>query len=611
MRLSILVFAVLALLLLSSNVLASVVVSPMVKQATVSRNDSIGLQFRLKNTGFEEECVDLWAEVLDFDQEAYIEASLSRESLCLNESESTNITLTIRTENAPKGLYEILLEAVSDQDTAAAEISIFVGGEPEIELVAFPNDLCRGRQETVNVLVRNNSDEFKQVELQAENEMLLPYFEKSSISLMPLQERYVELRVHPSPFSAVGRQYVSMFAVSDYEAVKERIAIDVEDCDPEEKADFSVRVSERCFIVEKGVDERIYFEVRNKEEEEQKVYFSVGGDLTARLETGSAWLEENEEREFYFDVKLANNARVKDYNVVLNVWNSRHSVEKQLCVKPEKEHSTNARLEENYLRVRQCESIVFTLILENLGDYTEDFYLSLENPYSEIEAELSEEDHSIERYDKKRVYVNVNALPDSVEGSYTISLEIETDDETFEKELNFKVLKKEHEEPATGGLSITAYASTVKIALDDKKPFIVSVKNNSADEMENISISLTGLPESASATAENGISLQPGQEKSFELEVLTENTPEGEHSLVLETENPDYRSTRPVKLFVEEKAGEGNGFFAGLTGLFAAGGSALLGLAALAIIIIFFAFIAKALRRPNTPIQNGFRMGGN
>ncbi len=586
----------LAVLMLASGGFASIAFAPSEKQANLSRNDSIGLQFRLKNLGNDKACIDLSTTQND----SYIEATLSQEEICLNAYESTNVTISIRTRNAPRGLQTITLEAESNEGNANAVVSLYVSEEPEIELVASSTDVCIGFQQYVNVLVRNNSDEFKDVELQAENEMLLPYFGRKEITLTPFQEKYVELRLHPSPYSSEGRHYVSMYAITEDEVAKKRIAIDVVECGEEESPEFSVRINSKCFVAEKGEPERIYFTVLNRLGREQKVYFSVGGKLDARMQTYSAWLEENEEREFYFEVEVDEEAKVMDYYLKLRVWNQDYSVEKSVCIRPRRMHLTSVEVEENDLVIRQCESAVFTITLKNTGDYSEDFELRLDSDYSKIEALLSEDDVELEKQSSKQVYVSVNVFESAPEGDYIIVLGIEAALERFEKQLRFTVVpeEKETELPL---LEIVGYASSLRMDENSEKTLLVSVKNNGGQQLDGISISIWGLPIGITSTTESNVSLLPGQAKAFELAIRAAEGTIGEYNPVLQANSPEQSDEKGLRLIVEAAKEDGEEtVLTGLVGLFAAGGSALLGLAALVVIILALVLVSRTARAPGT-----------
>ncbi len=580
------------LVLLASNAFASIALLPSAEQANISRNDSVGIQFQLKNNGYERACIDLETE----QNAAYIDTGLIDNYVCLNGGESTNVTVTITTENAPKGLQLVTLEAESDQGNAYANVSIYVSEEPEIELVAYTNDVCRGKKDHVNVLVRNNSDEFKEVELQAENEMLLPYFEREELDMAPFEERYVELKIFPSPYSSIGRHYISMYAITDGEIVKETLSIDVENCGEKDIAEFSVSISSSCFTVEKEEDERIYFKVTNKLEEEQNVFFSVGGDLSAKLQTSNAWLEEGEQREFYFEVNVAKDKEVKDYDLTLHVWNSDHSIEKNICIKPSKEHYTDIVIEENNLEIIACENTVFVITLQNFGDYREDFELEIENNNNLIETALSEDELEVEKHSKRQVYVSVTALEGLAEGNYSIILKAETNHDKFEKILRFKVVEEQIVEEK--GLVILSHTGNLTMDANSEKELLVVLKNYSNKTIEGISINLTGLPLGVSASNESNISLQAGEERQFSLTVNAETETAGEYTAILQARNSDYSDTKNISIVIAEEEKEDETIDIGLAGLFALGEGLAIGGLMLIIIIIASILLVKVFKTP-------------
>jgi len=574
----------------SASAFASIALDPGVRSASVSRNDLIGLQFELHNFGDEEACIDLGTEQND----SYIETSLVDDFVCLNAFESTNVSLSIRTINAPKGNYVVLLEAESSEGNSNASVVLSVGGEPEIELVAYPSDICRGEDEYINVLVRNNSDEFKEVELQAENEMLLPYFERSTIDLGPFEEEYVKLRIHASSYSSIGTRYVSMYAITDDETVKKVVAIDVENCGEEELANFSVRMTTGCITIEKGKYQKVYFNVKNLLSEEQRVYFSVGGELSTKMQSYSAWLEANQERQFYFEAFADETDSVKDYEIILNVWNEDYSIEKSVCIRPARIHNPLVEVEKNDLEIEECGSAVFTILLENDGDYLEDFTLSLRNDHGKIKAVLSEKTARVERQGSREVYVSVNVLEGAPEGRYTIAFKARTGTKSFEEDLRFTVAGK-GQTVELPELEITGYASSVRMDENSSKSLLVSLKNNGNGEIEGISVELLGLPAGITATRPALVSLQPGQEKTVELEIIASEGKAGEYDIALRAYNPDVSEERQVRLIVEQAKQQGQDFFTGFAGLLAAGGLALLGLAILIIVVFALVLIARAV----------------
>ncbi len=587
------------LLLIASGAYAQISLTPSIKQVYVSRNDSIGLQFQLKNLGSNETCITLSTDQND----AYIETDLSADQICLNEGESTNATLSIRTVNAPKGLHSVTLLCQSGNGDANAVVSVYAAEEPEIELVAYPNDVCSSREEQLNVLVRNNSDEFKQVQLQAENEMLLPFFKPSSLSLLPHQERYVKLVAAASPSLDEEEYTVSMYAITGDETVKETVELRVVDCD-EEETGFSLKVPSGCISVEKEKDRKVFFSVKNEKQDEQLLEFSVSDELPVALQTDSAWLEAGIERQFYFTVNIPADSAVKDYNLSISVSNNGHSIEKGVCIRPQKIHLTYVTVQGNDFGIAECGSAVFKILLENGGDYSERFQLSLVNDNEDAaDAVLSEKDVTVEKHGSKTVFVNVSALQEAELGDYEIELSVKTAAKTFEEELRFSIEGEEEPvEPELPGLEIASYPSAITMDENSEKSVFVSIRNNSEKTIEGILIKLISLPAGITATKESEISLEAGEEQQFELILNTAAGTAGEHSISVSAKNADYSAAKTIRLIVEKKeeAAEQQQApaFAGFASLLAAGGSALLGLAALIILVTVIVLIAKAAASP-------------
>jgi len=588
-------------LLIASNASAQISLTPSIKQVYLSRNDSIGLQFDLLNSGSGRTCIDLSTGQND----SYIETDLSTEQICLNDGETTNTTLSIRAVNAQRGLHYVILVGQSDSGSALAIVSVYVAEEPEVELVAYPSDICASNEEQLNVLVRNNSDEFKQVQLQAENEMLLPFFEPSSLSLLPHQERYVKLVAAALP-SLKGEEYtVSMYAITGDETVKETVELRIVDCE-EEETGFSLKVPSGCISVEKEKDRKVFFSVKNEEDEEQLLEFSVSDELPVSLQTGSAWLEAGIERQFYFTVNIPADSDVKDYNLSVIVSNNGHSIEKGICIRPQKIRLAYVTVQGNDFEIAECGSAVFKILLENGGDFSERFQLSLVNDNNDaVNAVLSEKDVTVEKHGSKIIFVNVSALQEAELGDYEIELSVKTSSKTFEEELRFSIEAEEEEpvEPELPELEIASYPRAITMDANSEKTVFVSIRNNSEEAMESISIELRGLPAGITATSESRISLDAGEEQQLELTINSPAATAGEYSISVSAKNSDYSAAKRIRLIVEkaepeEAAEQQQTLFAGFAGLLAAGGSALLGLVALIILVAIIVLIVKAAASP-------------
>ncbi len=582
-------------LLLFSAACADIALIPSSRQVNVSRNDVIGLQFQVKNLGPGETCIDLETE----QDNAYIETSLSKEHFCLAENNARTVTLTIRTENAPRGLHTVLLLAWADDGNATATVSLYVAEEPEIELVAYRSDVCSGKEERISVLVRNNSDEFKEVRLQAENEMLLPYFKPSELSLSPYQEKYAWLYIYASPYSTIGSRDISMYAITEDEIAKETVRLDVVDCEePGEEPAFTVSLDKGCYIVRKGRTEEIPFRVRNRLDSDLEVYFSVAGGLSPRLEKRSALLDEDEQRTFYITVTVPAEAVSKDYNISLKVGGNGYSVEKRTCVTPKKTHYSRLEILNNDLRIEQGESAEFIALIRNLGDYNENFEVEVENPYSKIDANVSYPEFRLIAGNSRELYISVSVAHDANIGDYQLGLEVDVNNSKQGKTLRFEVVEETAApEPSSNTLEILSYPSSIKIDENSSTAITVTLKNSSQQEIEDVVVKLSALPAGIDSTYRSNLSLLPGEERGIELLVSTAFGSGGSYSAKVVAFNQAVFLEANVDIIVavtEHVEGQVQGI---PTGLFAAadlGNTLAWGLALAAILLIAAAVLRYA-----------------
>jgi len=587
--------------LLFSQAFAAISITPSIRQVNMARSDTIGVQFLLRNTGDSRQCIGLDAD----SHSGYFETSMVSDTLCLSQNSSENFTVTVRTINAPRGDYTVRIHAAAGGVHADANISVNVGEEPDIELVVYPSDICVGREESINVEVRNNSGEFKHVSLQAENEMLLPYFAPRQIELSDSQERDVKLHISPSPYSAKGRQEVSLYAITGNEITKKRITLNIVDCGSyqDQQLPFTVSIAGFCQEVRKGATERIAFRASNLAESEQLLNFSVSGDMPAHPEAPSGIVEAGSDRAFYISVAVPPDARGGDYNFSLRVSGDSRTAEKRFCLRPQSSHSALVLVLNNNQDIEQAKSAVFTVAVRNTGDYNENFTARIENSNPKITATLSHSSFALRPYALKEAYVDVMAAPDAQPGQYDINFIADSSGLRASQMISFKVVRENHSAPQATGLEIASYPTQLDIDENTGKTIIVSLLNNSASQISGVSARITGLPSGISAASKSGIELMPGAAQQARIDVFAEKGTNGAYPVAIAAENADYSAEKEMRIIVS-KAGASTGApataagggWGNLAGFFALGSGAVIAVIFLAVLFLAIALIAKIFR---------------
>ncbi|MDP6670651.1 MAG: hypothetical protein QGI60_02440, partial [archaeon] len=498
------------MLLLAANCFAYVSVYSDTDTVSINRNASIGVPITVENNFDEEVCLDFSGET----DSSYVNAVPSLEEVCLPANSHTNLALSISTIDAPNTTYSAIIFAESTEfGIAFHQVDVKILSEPTIEITAFDADVCRGERDYFSVLIKNNSSDFKNLRLWADNEMLLPYFSPNEMTLDAFEDEYAKVYVHTSRSMQLGNYRVSLFAESDWEQAKKIGTIRVKDC-LEEDLDFSVDVSSGCQYLEKGEDERVSYTIENLSDEEIDLRVAVLSDLPVDYDSRIT-IEENETRTFRIDVSPRESDETGRHDLELVVWDNDSGETREIskCVYVRKSGGSEVEVVNNNLDIAQCLSEVFTVLVKNTGDYEEDYHIrAVGLDEDTINVSISDKRFELEENEQKYVYVSVTTSEDTDLGSYEFDLIIEADSETFTETLKFNVLEERIER--TEDLEIVSFPTQVTI--DGETGFIVSIRNNSDEEFE-ASVEIVNLPQGASSEAIEGISLEANETAALQL----------------------------------------------------------------------------------------------
>ncbi|MCX6801585.1 MAG: hypothetical protein NT067_00575 [Candidatus Diapherotrites archaeon] len=512
--------------------------TPEYSSIRMARNDSRTVRVKLENNSCEDYCVDLYGR----DSSSYIDASSSAGSVCLNEGESTWVSLNIETIDASAGTYTAKLEAQNGSSKATATISVIVescsscGDDCDsctncngscsncgscdsssncLSLSSASKNVCRGQTNTISVLVRNTSNEIKEIELEASSSTYLATFEESNIELDAHSQEYVELEIYAYPDASLGSHYVNVSARTDddYEQVKAYFT--VKDCEATATQSFSLSMSGTCTALDKGTDKNISFTVKNNTSSDLTVYLQAVADIPTEVQA-SIDLGPHQSK----ILKLKASARADEgtgkHYVKLYAWAGNYRVYKDACFEVGKKRKTDISLKDNNISIEQCSNSVFVLLLENKGDYNETYSIELSNS-TRAKITLSDKNISILAGKGKEVFINVDVPLDMAEGTYWFDLVVKGK-ETFRKRLYFDVVKAPEKTAAT--VEIATYPSKIVLFQGEEKTVSVSLANLSSEAISGIKVSWE-MPQGIEA--ENAtVDLESKEAAAFEFNVLAD-----------------------------------------------------------------------------------------
>ncbi len=574
-------------------------------------NDSLGVQVRLENTSCADYCFDLRGR----DDSSYIGTDVSRDEVCLNKGESTYVTMDIETTDARNGTYTVKIEAIKASTTKSASITVKVddgcsgcsdcdecgsgcdcsscGNCDETDCLSISAtriNVCSGKTNTIRVKISNSSHSVKDVELSASSNTYLASFDDEEIEVDARSYSYVDMDLYVYGDASLGTKYVDVYAKTNGDSRREKVYFTVKECeDSDEDGRFSITMTTSCQSLDKGEDKNIAFTVKNLTNEDITVNLQAVADLPTEIQS-SIDLGPNKSKRLEFNVEARESDDTGKHYVKLYGWTSSLRVEKKVCVNVGKEHKSVVTVQENKLGITQCENNVFVLLIENQGDYKEDYEIEISNS-TKAKITLSDDDFSLEAGKGKEVFVNVDVPLEMSEGDYWFDV-IVTNGETFTKRLYFNVVKPNAPVPSI--VELASYPSKVVLYPGEEKVVDLSVTNLADYTINDVSIEWF-LPEFMSA--ENSLISIKGKETTIIEQGIfaNESAEPGIYTGTVKMKVDDKEISKKVSIVIldpntettpEEGKTDEKGLFAPLAGLISLGGATGIGLIILLIIVI-------------------------
>ncbi|MEM0360688.1 MAG: hypothetical protein QXK06_05120 [Candidatus Diapherotrites archaeon] len=466
----------------------SVRLYPEYNSIRMQRNDARNIRVKIENNSCNYYCLNLYGR----EYSSYIDATASTNYVCLNPGESTWVSLSIQTIDAPSGNYTAKLEAQSGGNKESASISIKVESCTTcgsctsgscLYISSTTKALCRGETGTLSILVRNNSSEIKEVELEASSTEFLAYFEESTIEVDARSEKYVPLKTYVYPGTSLGSYYVNVSARTDQEYAQTKAYFTVKDCEEPDTQSFTLSLSGTCVSLEKGKDKNISFTVKNNTSNNLTVNLQTIADIPTEVQ-GSVDLNPNETKTLRLNASARLDEATGKHYVKLYAWTAKHREYKTACFDVEKRRKSVFSVKDRNTTIEQCSNAVFSLLIENQGDYNESYSIEISNS-TKAKITLSEKSFTLAPGKGREVFINVDAPMDLKEGTYWFDVLVKGS-ETFSKRIYFSVVKAR--EKVQAEIEIAAYPSTIIIFPGETKKVSVALANRSSEKISGIKI---------------------------------------------------------------------------------------------------------------------------
>lgn len=578
-------------------------ITPTSQYLSLEKNTVGSAQITIINHSKEKKCIELIVEPDDWD----IEIEQWKQNFCLLGKSQTNKTIVINTDGAPIGRYDISIKAEYDNGIENAKIilDVYEQAKEAFEIEVIDGMICRGEKDELRIRIKNTSRETKEISLWAENQMFLPYIERTPLRMDPGEERYLDVKLHAVTQAPYGRYDIMIYGTSGTETIQKKISFNLRDCgiEDDEKNIIDLDVRSLCYNVDKGKSIETEFFVTNLIKERQEVNITIESELRTEFITKKITLNSEEKQKISMKVYAENQQDFGRYNVRVYAWTNEDRKIEELCVNVNKKAEFTAELINNNLQIYYLgDNETAVLRIKNIGDYKENIKIKAINVGKSITVNISETQIELNPKKEKDIYVNVATSQNPDLGNYNMLILIEGS-QTKQMKLNYSVIETEIDQ--TKPLQILSIPSKIKFERNENKKIIqLTIKNNTEKIMNQVQATIDGLPNGVIAKIYNTEQIQQLNKNEIktidiELEINRDVLTRNNFELFIRIQNPNYSDVKRLDVEVEqnqqnnEVVGIGS-VLTGLAGLLGNGSTILFGLLILILLLILAGFMINS-----------------
>jgi uncharacterized membrane protein len=520
----------------------------------------------IKNDSNERKCFDF--ESKSFPRN-YLDTFVSPSKFCLNKGEESEMTLSANSCGAEERKYDV---SVFDNDSNLSLAFKFEVGSCNnfdgFKIEEYDGTICKGERKDFSVLVKNTSSVRKKIYLSAENEMILPHFDKEYITLDGGKTEYVSLTVNALSLRAGETEVVSISADSDSYHIQKELYFDVVDCSDLKESTFSLSVPNVCFDVKRGQLLESQFTISrdstesNCSTDKKEFFLSIPG-VESELSYNTVSLREGDSKTIVYSLIVPKDLPAGKNYVSINAangseWDS-FTESKSICLNVLPEGSSNFFVRTQIKDVIWCGSEVFEVEVVNKGDLDESYSLSAVNLPNGVSVTFSEERFTVKKGLGKIIYVSVSTnINSEVMDSQKVQLKL-----IGSTQLTSTIYFNIKEKTTFDDLQILSATSEIKMNGNSSALFDLMIRNNSEKDLNNIILSIESLPEGVNFDPITIGVLKAGQSMKVEGSIDA-NDINGDFSPLFVVSNPQFVNKRGFSLHVEKNSGVFAGMFMGL-----------------------------------------------
>lgn len=559
----------------------------------------------IKNYSFEKKCVDF--DVTSAPNNS-LQVSLTNSKTCLNKGESTIMTLNINTCYADLRSYTV---RVYDHDkNLSLPINVSVGNTSSyngIRLDEMDAIICSGEIGSIPIAVRNTSSVGRDINLSAENSMLLPYFERQKLFFNAGEQKVVDLKINAVNLPA-GFNGVTLFASNGDYTVSKRITVEVVDCSVVPNRTFFLSTPSVCFNAHRGQKLQVQFNITRQSDPADELYYnardfylSASGFPTELSYTGVSLLP-NRSKQVTAYITVPSDAVAGRSYLSITGSDSREidafTENKNICIDVAGEYSAGLFVNTQAKDILAGNYETFELEAVNNGDLDANFTLAVEFSFGATNVTLSNTKIFLAKGESRPVFVTINPtryaqVKDSQYVIVRMDGPVDSTAQVFYNVLGNTVLDD---------LQVLSSSSKLTVRAGNNAEYSVLIRNNSGSDFNDVTVSLEGLPADINSSAVSLGKLASGKVASISGKIVVgRDANEGTFVPTILIKSGSKEERVPLTLVVAKGGiGEGTGLFAffafgefGSDGFIAAVIAAVIMILVLALVVAIIAKLSK------------------
>ncbi|HNV01093.1 MAG TPA: hypothetical protein PKK60_01550 [archaeon] len=480
----------------------NIIIESDIKGVCLETCTSHSTQIKVSNYSGEKQCFNYELE----NSPESLSSSLMNESFCLNNKESTFMTLSVNTCGSDSTNYNVYL--IEEDKNIRMTFDYRIGNCQNFDgfrMEEFDGKICAGEKRTIPVTIRNTSDSQKIIYLNADNSMVLPYFEKEKVTLESNEQKIINLVINARSMSQ-GKYKITLGGDAPNYHIEKRLDVEVVDCKGLNTA-FIITNPDVCYNVQRGQLFQGSFKVKNVSDDcacpecsdkIESLNLFLGTPFY-ELSNSKPELKYLEEKIIDYQITIpesmtagVNFITIEGTTLPQGIFDDDlgNVLGSKICINVAGQTNAGILLKTQTKDIDWCSSEIFELEIQNTGDLDEEFTLNATKLPNGIVVNFSETKIKVKKGETKIVYVSISTNPQAeIRDGQSVTINV-----LGRKNLSTEIYFNVKEKPSFNDLEIVSLTTMISAYRNTETTYTVMLKNNTERELRNLKITFESLP---------------------------------------------------------------------------------------------------------------------